>query len=438
MIEWWLVLTAIFGLLIALMLVRIPVAIAFLAANVIIFSFLIGLDRGLITLVNSMYDAVSRFALTPVPLFILMGELLLRSGVALKSLDALNQLLGRLPGRLSVLAVLGGTLFAVLSGSSLANTSMLGSVLVPEMHRRGYSTKMSIGSVTAGGGMASLIPPSALMVLLGGVGGISIGGLLLGSIIPGFLLAVIFIGYIVIACRRNPDLAPSYDMKEVPRLERYRMLVVYVLPLGGVFFAVTGLIFLGVATPTEAAAVGVLACLVLVVGYRQLTLKVVHAALVGTARLNGMLLLIIAAAAGYSQLLAFSGVSRGLVSATAQLAVPALAIVALLLLITIAMGTFMDAIAMMMITIPLFVPIVVDLGFSPIWFGIMFLVCLDIGGLTPPVGLLLFVMKGVVPPDITMGQIVASVWPFVVRELGLVGLILFFPQLVLWLPSLAF
>jgi TRAP-type C4-dicarboxylate transport system permease large subunit len=152
---------------------------------------------------------------------------------------------------------------------------------------------------------------------------------------------------------------------------------------------------------------------------------------------HGCDLTIISAAAGYSQLLAFSGASRGLVATASQLALPALGVIALLLLITVAMGTFMDPIALMMITIPLFVPVVTDLGFSPVWFGIMFLLCLDIGGLTPPVGLLLFVMKGVVPPDITMGQIVASVWPFVFRELGLVALVLFFPQLVLWLPSLA-
>lgn len=434
--DWVLTLLGFFALLFTLMLLRVPIAISFLAANLAMMSYLVGFERGGATLTGSMYSAVSTFVLTPVPLFILMGELLFKSGVAMRLLEVLNNVLGRLPGRLSVLAVLGGTVFGVLSGSSLANTSMLGRTLVPEMHKRGYSTKMSVGSVTAGGGMAALLPPSALMVLIGGVGGISIGGLLLGGVVPGLILAIIFIGYIIISCARNPSLAPYYETEVWSWPERIRLVSLHILPLLVIIGSVLGLILWGIATPTESAAVGVAGVVVLILAHRALTPSVLRKALTGTVMINGMLLLIVASASGYSQLLAYSGATRAMVAAMTGLAVPGLALVALFLLGALILGMFMDSIAIMMVLIPLTVPTVVELGYNPVWYGILFLICLDIGGLTPPVGLLLFVMKGVVPPDITMPQIMASVWPFVWRELALVVVILFVPGLVLWLPSL--
>lgn len=435
--EWPILLSLFFMGLVVLMMLRVPVALAFLLLNMASVTYFVGFDRGMAMLIGSMVDSVARFTFTPIPLFILMGELLYRSGLASRVIDVLNSAMGRVPGRLSVLAITSGTVFATLSGSGLANTTMLGRLLVPEMHSRGYHPKMSIGPVSAAGGLAMLIPPSALMVLLGGIGGISIGALLVAGIVPGLLMAMLFIGYIIVACIRNPNLAPYYEAESVPFVSALRLVVTNVLPLSSIFVVIVGSIIFGIATPTEAAALGAVAAIVLVALYRLLSVRMLRDAFSGTMRINGMIMLIIATAAGYSQMLAFSGASTGMVVAAAGLEIPPLATVAVLLLITLLLGTVLEAVPLMLICLPLFVPVVVAFEFSPVWFGVMFLLAVDIGALTPPIGMLLFVMKGVVPPDIGMDQIIWSVIPFIIREAGLIVLILFIPPLAIWLPELA-
>lgn len=437
-VEWWITLSLFFLCLVGIAALRVPVAIAFLAANAIFVSWLVGFDSGMRLLVTSMYDSLSKFSLSPVPMFILMGEILFRTGLGMRTINALNHILGRVPGRLGVLTMGSGTIFATLSGSQLANAALLGSVLVPEMQRRGYHPRISVGTVTAAGGIAILIPPSALLVLVGTIGqGMSVGALLLAGVVPGVLMAIFFVGYVVVACHRNPDLAPNYDIEVHPLADRIRLFVVNVLPLLAVVVVIIGTILAGFGTPTEAAALGAIAVTVLALAYRTATWSSMRAALVGSVKLNGMLLIIIATASGYSQMLAYSGAARSMVAALAELPVPSLMIVAILLLITIALGSFMDGIALMAIMLPLSVPVILALGFNPIWFGILFVIAIDIGSLTPPVGLLLYVMKGIVPPDITMTNIITATLPFVWREVVFLAVLLFFPQIVLWLPALA-
>lgn len=434
--EWWVVLLFFFGLLLLLIFLGFPIAAAFIICNIIAVSFLMGFGKGLNQLIYSMHDAISKFVLTPIPLFVLMGELLFRSDLANRALNVMDKLLGRIPGRLSVLAIGSGTAFAALSGSSMANTSMLGSVLVPDMRKRGYDNRMTMGPIMAAGSLAMIIPPSSVTVLYGGISNIPIGPLLIAGIIPGIVMASLFFIYIMIACKVNPMLAPSYTVQKSPLTEKIKLILTDVLPLGLIVFLVLGLIFLGIATPTESAALGALGTIILLVIYRSFNFKVMKKALTGTLRTNAMIMLIIATSAGYSQVLSYTGASRGLVEFITGFEVPSIMIIIVLLLIVIFLGMFMEPISVMMILVPLYIPIVSGLEYELIWFAIMMLICLDIGNLTPPVGMLLFVMKGVVPKDISMGEVYRSAIPFVMLEASVVVLCLIFPALATWLPSL--
>ncbi len=435
--EWWQFILVFLGSLLFLLALGMPVAFSFLTANFILVGLVFGLEAGVNQLVRSMYDAVAKFVLTPIPLFIILGEVLYHSGLVVRTLDAMSKLLGRLPGRLSLLTVMSGTLFAALSGSTIANTSMLGSLLVPEMRKRGYHTTMSVGPIMASGTLAILIPPSAVAVLLGGIGSISIGALLIAGIVPGILLAAFFAVYIIAACLRNPSLAPAYNVERVSWGERLRTVAVDVLPLSLIIFLVVGLIFLGIATPTEAAALGALGAFFLVIAYRRMNLRVLLNTMRGTLRTTGMIMLIFAFSAGFSQLLSFTGATRQLINIVTGWSLSVTIIIVLMLLLVLLMGSFLDQISIMLITLPLFMPVVDVLEVDTVWFGIMMLIALDLGNLTPPFGFLLFVMKGVTPADVTMGDIYRSALPFIAIEAAMIFLILLAPPIALWLPSLS-
>lgn len=434
--EWWVVILIFVGVLLLLLALGMPVAFGFLTANFLLVGLVFGLDSGINQLVRSMYDAVARFSLTPIPLFIILGEVLFHSGLVVRTLDAVSKFLGRLPGRLSILAVASGTLFAALSGSTIANTSMLGSLLVPEMRKRGYHITMAAGPILGSGTLAMLIPPSAVAVLLGSIGNISIGALLIAGILPGLLLALFFSGYIVLACWRNPSLAPAYNVERVPWSERLRSLFVDVLPLGTIVFLVVGLIFLGVATPTEAAALGALGAFILVIIYRRMSRPVLLNTMRGTLRNSGMIMLIFAASAGFSQLLAFTGATRQLIDIVTGWPLSATVIIVLMLLLVLAMGAFLEQISIMLITLPLFMPVIDALGANAVWFGIMMLIALNLGNLTPPFGFSLFVLKGVTPPDVSIGDIYRSAIPYIVLGVIMILLVLLIPGIALWLPNL--
>lgn len=435
--EWvWIILIFI-GLLLFFVLLGMPVAFSFLVTNLITASFVFGGAAGINQLILNIYDSVSVFTLAPIPLFILLGQLLFRSGLATQALDALSNLLGKLPGRLSVLSVLAGTLFATLSGSNIANTSMLGSLLVPEMRKRGYHVAMTTGPIMAAGTLAMIIPPSNVAILMGSVGNISIGGLFIGGIIPGVLLATCFISYIVIVSLLNPSWAPTYEVaRQSSWIGSIIFFVRVVLPLAFIIFVVLGLIFLGLATPTESAALGVLGAFALTIIYRRINGRMLLETMKGTLRTTGMILLIFASASGFSQLLSFSGATRQLISTVTGWDLSTLVIILLMLSIVLLMGTFLDQNSILLVTIPLFMPIVFALDLNPVWFGIMMLISLDLGNLTPPFGFSLFVMKGVAPEDVKMGDIYISALPFVLIGMAVVIMILMFPAIVLWLPGL--
>ena len=384
-----------------------------------------------------IFSSFSTFTLSPIPLFILMGELMFHSGVAYRTIDVLDKWLGRLPGRLSLLAAAGGTLFSALSGSTLANTAMLGTVLLPDMQKRGYKPAMSVGPIVGVGGLAMLIPPSSLAVVLAALGHIPVGKILLAGVIPGLLLGGLFALYIIVRCWINPDLAPRYEVVSTSWTERMILLVRYVFPLGIVIFMVLGLMLLGIATPTEAAASGVLGTVIVIAFFRNLTFEVIKDSLIGTLEITVMIFMIIAASNSFSAILSFSGATQGLLEVIKNLKLSPLLILIGMQLLVFFLGMFMETISIMMICLPIFMPIVKLLGFNPVWFGVIMLINFEMGLITPPFGMLLFVMKGVAPKEISIEAICWAALPFIICDALVMAMVIAIPELALWLPAFA-
>ena len=413
-----------------------PIAFAFLLVNIIGIFIWWGGISGIEGLILSINESVTNFSFLPMPLFVLMGSIMFHSGLGSNMIYALDKWLGRLPGRLSLLAVGGGTLFATLSGSGMASVAMLGSTLVPEMEKRGYKKPMTVGPVLGSGGLAIMIPPSNLGVIFGALALISIGKILIAIIIPGFLMAVLYATYIVVRCKFQPHLAPPYDVSRFRLAEKLLSTVRDILPLGSVVFMVIGLIFLGVATPTEAAATGSLTTFILAAAFRRLSWVVVKQATLSAIRITAMVFLIITAATAFSQILAFSGASKGLIALILGVPVPPLVVILGMMVVLWMLGMFINTVPIMMITIPIFMPIVNTLGFDPVWFAVLFLLNMEMASTSPPFGLMLFVMKGIAPPDTTMGDCYRGALPFLGSDLIVLLSIVFFPTLALWLPGL--
>jgi tripartite ATP-independent transporter DctM subunit len=435
--EWWEALAIIFGGLFALMIIGMPVAFAFLAVNIVGAYMFWGGTAGLNQMILAIQDSVSSFSILPVPLFILMGEILFRSGLATRLMDVIDAWMGRVPGRLSLMAVTGGTLFATLTGSGSAATALLGKILVPEMAARGYKNAMSIGPVMGAGGLAILIPPSSLGVLLAAIADINVGQFLMAILGPGLLLAALYIVYVVVRCWLQPDLAPKYVPQTIPLKEKLIATVLYVLPLGFIVFLVTGLIFMGVATPSESAALGAAGAFLLALAYRAVNWKMIKACLTSTLLTTIMILMVLTGSTAFSQLLAFTGASSGLVELATGAAVSAIVVVIIMQLVLLLLGTFMESLAMIMLTAPIYFPIVEALGLSPIWFGAIMLLNMEMASLSPPFGFSLFVTKAVAPPSTTMLDVWKASIPFLVMQGIVMALMIMFPQAVLYLPSLA-
>jgi tripartite ATP-independent transporter DctM subunit len=419
-----------------LLFLGLPVAFSFLVINLLGAWLFLGGEAGLVQLARNSVGSVASFSLTPIPLFILMGEVLFHTGLAVKVIDGVERLIRQLPGRLAVVAVVAGTVFSAISGSTIATTAMLGSLMLPVMLARGYHPTMATGPLMAIGAVDMLIPPSALTVLLGSLSGISISKLLIGGVVPGLLLSVAFVVYIVARVKLNPALAPTASFVEYRGWERLRPFLQYVVPLVSIFAVVVASMSAGWATPTESAAIGALFTMVLAMMYRALSIKNLLHALRGTTAISGMILFIIVGATTFSQVLSFSGASSGLVEVIASLGLSPLAVIAAMMLLLIFLGLFVEQVSMMLITLPIYMPLVQKYGVDPVWFGVMFLICMQLGLLLPPHGLLLMTMKGVAPPAVRMGHIFQAVLPYIVMSLLLLALVFFVPAVAVWLPKI--
>jgi len=433
--EWFEALAVLLGVILVLMAIGMPVALAFLAANILGAWIFMGGERGVAQLLNNGFGSLTKYALMPIPLFLLMGEIFFYTGLGGRMFNAIDKLLGKLPGRLSYVTVLGGTAFSTLSGSSMGSTALLGSLMVPEMSRRGYKSYMSIGPILGTGGLAIIIPPSALAVLLATLAQIDVAALLLAGVIPGLILAGFYIATIWLQTKIDPNAAPAYDVPTMSVAEKIILLFREVVPMVGIMVVIIIMMIEGFVTPSEAAAFGALGVLLLAVIFKCLTLDALRKSISGALRVTLMAYLIVFGSATFSQLLAFSGASRGLVKWATSFDLAPLAMLMIMFAVLLLLGMFMEQISIMLLTVPIFFPLAQSLGFDLVWFALIMLLSLEISFTTPPFGLLLFVMKGVAPPGTTMREIYTSAFPFIGCSLVLVALLIAFPDLALWLPS---
>jgi len=436
MMEWYEAAFVMLGMVITLMALCVPVAFAFLIANIIGAYIFMGGWIGIEQLAANTGEAVSSFVLVTVPMFVLMGNLFFHSGIALKIIETLDRSLKKAPGRLSYISVMCGTIFAALSGSNMANTAMIGGLLIPQMEERKYQRHMSIGPIIGSGGLALLIPPSTLAVLLGSIAQINIADLLLAGLVPGLVLAALYFATIWLQLRGRPHVAPAYDVVTADTREKIRMVCTYILPMSLVVFSVVGLILLGITTPSEAAAFGVLSVLFLSLCYGKLNWPMIYRSLEGTLRVSVMVFFIIVASKTFSQVLAFSGATSGMIRWATAYEFEPITMLLIMFAVLLVLGMFVDAISMMLLTIPIFFPIATSMGFDPIWFGLIMLLAIEMSRTTPPFGLLLFVMQGVAPQGTTYWTIVKAAAPYLICDAILLLILIAIPNLALWLPEL--
>jgi len=434
--EWSTLLLTFFVIIVALLMTGLPIAFVFMLVTTGGALTIWGGGSGMELVVLNMQTAVSTFTLLAIVEFTLMGMVIFHSGMGATMLRVLGDWLGSIPGRLAILGIAFATLFATMSGSSLASSTVMATVLTPEMEKQGYKKPMSLGPILGGGGLAMMIPPSGLAIILAAIAKISVAKILLGGAIPGLMLAALYMSYIVTRATLQKDLAPAYDVVRPPFFERVHDTVVYVLPLGLIVFLTLGLIFLGVATPSQSAVTGALGAFVLAGFYGKLNWNLVKISLRGTVKVSAMMLMIFASSATFSQIMAFAGITRGLSNFVSTLPVPPIMIIIGMMIVVLILGMIMEVVTIFMVTIPIFMPVVEALGFDPIWFGLLMLLNAEMALTTPPFGTSLFAVKAAAPPDTTMRDVYVSALPFLGCDLVVLIILIAFPGVALWLPNL--
>lgn len=433
--SWIVALIGGIALLLVLLVIGVPIFAAFLILNVTGVLALFG-PAGFGMLANSMFTTATLSALTAVPLFIVMGELLFRSGAMEVLLDSLDRLVGRIRGRQYVLCILLSAIVGALSGAAMAVAGLLGRSLFPTMVARGYDKKLSAGTILAGASLDPIIPPSVLAILIATIAQISTGKLLVAGMIPGLVLTVMFLIYVAIRLALNPALAP--DVEDVDTAGRGSALMAFLrmLPSAFIFFLVMGLVMLGVATPTEAAATGVAGAIVLAACYRRLSWPMIHESLMSGVKVSSLLLVVMCCAVMFSQLLTFTGAPQALGEIVTEMRLPGWLMLTMMMALPFVLFMFLDQVAIMLVLVPIYKPILTIYGFDEIWFFTLFLIVATVGGISPPFGYTLFAFKSAAP-EMPMSEVFSASWPFVwLIMLGLV-LMAVFPPLVTWLPSLA-
>ena len=379
-----------------------------------------------------MWENSIEFLLIAIPLFILMGEILLRSGIAERMYGALAQWLSWLPGGLMHSNIGSCALFAATSGSSVATAATIGTVALPEVDRHRYNERLFVGTLAAGGTLGILIPPSINLIIYGLLTDTSVPQLYLAGFVPGLLLAVLFMATVVVAClfRRGWGGTPI----ETSWAMRVRSLV-HLLPPLGIFLVVVGSIYAGLATPTEAASLGVVASLGLAAFARSLSIEMLRRAVEGTMRTTAMVMLIILAAIFLNFVLAAIGLTQALSQFVLELGLTPMQTLLAVIAFYLVLGCFMETLSMLLTTTPLIVPIIVSLGFDPVWFGILMMVMLETALITPPIGVNLYVVQGVRGRG-SMNDVITGTLPFVATMFVMIALLVLFPELALWLPEL--
>ncbi|MEM7023150.1 MAG: TRAP transporter large permease subunit [Pseudomonadota bacterium] len=391
--------------------------------------------RGLFLVASNVYGLLENYPLVAVPLFVFMASLLERAGVAEDLFNAMAVVAGELRGGVAVQTTVVAVIMAAMTGIMGGEIVMLGLIALPQMLRLGYDRKLAMGTICAGGSLATLIPPSIIMIVYGLTAQVGIGDLFLAGAVPGLLLASLYITYIIVRCRLNPDLAPlaPLEQRRMPLAEKLRAMRGLILPMAVIVW-VLGSIYGGIASVTEAAGVGVIGAGLAALARGRLSWSMIQASLRQTMVTVGTIIWLILGAVSLVGIYNIIGGNTFMQNLLSGLDLPPLGVIFVMMAILVVLGTFMEWIAIVFITIPIFAPVVVSLGFDPIWFGVLFVMNMQIYFLSPPFGPACFWLKSVAPPDVTLQEIFASVWPFIALQIIGLLLVMFFPQIALWLP----
>ena len=423
-----------FAIMLGLMFIGLHVGVAMLATGVLGALVYFG-PPVLLSFGTNLWSVMNDFLLTPIPLFVLLGELLLRAGITQKMYDSLTDWLSRLPGGLLHTNIGACAMFSAVSGSSVATAATIGTVALDEFQRRAYHEPLVLGTIAAGATLGILIPPSVNLIIYGALTNTSIGQLFAAGILPGLLLTLLFMVIIAAAVLLKPSPAerPGPPAPRHERLARLRHLI----PPLAIFVVVMGAIYGGWATPTEAAAIGVVMAFFLAMGNGALNFSMLHAAFIATMKTSAMLLFIITAAFFLNFIVGLLGVPQAMSRVITDLGLSATEMILILVLFYLVMGCFLETLSMMVGTIPVVMPVILHLGIDPVWFGIFLVIMMELALITPPVGMNLYVVQGVRNRG-ELADVYRGILPFVAAMLAMIGLIILFPQIVMLLPEVLY
>lgn len=424
-----------FGALVSALIIGLPIAFATGAIAVVFGLWLFDFNT-LNVVVSRVFTLMGNQILVAVPLFILMATILEKAGIAEDIFKAAYIWSGKIRGGLAVAVVISCALMAAMVGVIGAEIVTMGVVALPAMLKRGYGKSLALGSICAGGGLATLIPPSVVLIMYALTAGTSIGQLYMAGILPGLMLAGMYIAYIMFISYLRPEIAPAAPAAElnISFAEKLGYLRNLILP-GLVAGSVLGSLYMGWATPTEAAGLGVVGALIAALVNRRFTWSSLFSAVVDTTKVTGMLYWLFFGASALVGIYTLAGGTQYLKELIVGLPIGKWGILMVMNLIWIVLGCLIDWIGILLLTGPIFVPVAVALGFDPVWLGVLFCMNMQISYLSPPFGPAAFYLKGASPPDITIGDIFRSVWPFIGLQVVALGLLMAFPQIALWLPQ---
>ncbi len=426
------------AIMVFLFMTRMPVAFVMMLVGFVGFSLLTSWKGGLNLMSRNVYDAFASYELSTIPLFILMGQIAFNCGISKRLYETAYRFLGNTRGGLAMATVSACTAFGAVCGSSPATAATMSTVGIPEMKRYGYANSLAAASVASGGGLGMIMPPSVVLIIYGVLTEQSIGALFVSGILPAMLLTALFIVGIDIQCRINPALGPKGDI--FTWSERFRSLA-NLLDTILIFLLVIGGLFWGLFTPTEAASIGVIGVLALALIKRQLTWRAFVNSLYETLRTSCMVLVLIAGAVVFGKFLAVTRIPFDIANWVAAFDMPSFAIMGTIILIYFIGGCFMDSLALIMLTIPVFFPVVTSMGYDPIWFGVIIVLVTEMGVITPPVGINVYVVYGMcrkIAPDVTLEDVFKGILPFMLSIVIGIALLFIFPQIILFLPGLMY
>lgn len=385
---------------------------------------------------RAAFDVMNSFTFTAIPLFVFMGTIYATTGIVRGLFQGAEKLLGNIPGSLTSAMIVANAIFGAVSGSSVAAAATFGRICFPEMEKAGYDPKMSLGAIAISGTLSVLIPPSLIMIVYGGWMDVSVARLFAGGVVPGIILTVFFVLTVAMLVLRNPGLAPKTATRQY-RLREKVSAIWDIFPFVVVITMVLGTTFAGIMTPTESASLGAFLSIVLALVFRQMTYKALKESMLLAVNVSAMIAFVLFTARMLGQVFQYIGLTEAIATSMLGLELGKYTMLAIICVMYLILGCFFDSLSMLVLTIPFVAPIIKNLGFDYIWFGVLYVVLAEIGLVTPPFGLNLFVLKGVVPKyEIT--YIFAGTIPFLIPTCILIVLMILFPDLVLWLPNLLY